>query len=366
VKVAGESLVIVRTDDSSYSAYHNVCPHRAHELVPPACKGKLGSKVFVCPNHGWSFRASTGELVKARYTDKVAEFCAADFNLHKVKITEIRGLLFVDLSEKSANDDTMNNAATDSSDFADWEKHFGSDLKPAIEANIPGIDSANMQLLATKETVINANWKVLVDNFLECYHCDVAHKSFVDMVDLTDYTTDLRAHHTVFEAGCRPENKAYSFSPDDAVQRVFFCWLWPCSVVYSAPGSQNLSILQFTPLTPTTTLRRSERFGVVDATATTAAAAAAAAAAATVPPSVARNDESDGGSGSPTREEYLNQVLLEEDTAITESVQRGLRSQAYRRGRLVVSRGGAEEQKWHTEIAVAQFHHLLQHYCDMK
>lgn len=73
---------------------------------------------------------------------------------------------------------------------------------------------------------------------------------------------------------------------------------------------------------------------------------------------------------------YLNQILMEEDTSICESVQRGVQSSAYRKGRLMVasdscsvdSSGSNEKQcsVWHTEVAVAQFHHLLRHYTEVK
>ena len=182
--------------------------------------------------------------------------------------------------------------------------------------------------------------------------CDIAHKAFVDMVNLDDYSTAIRPHHVLFESSCNPNNKAYCFSKDDPLQSAFFCWLWPYNVVYSAPGGKNLSILQFIPLTPTTTLRRSERFALVlpedqdkekekEVTAESSAAEAEAKAAS-------------------ARVEYLNQVLLQEDTGLCESVQRGVQSRAYQRGRLMVAQGGDSAQKWHTELAVAYFHQLLQ------
>ena len=112
-----------------------------------------------------------------------------------------------------------------------------------------------------------------------------------------------------------------------------------------------MSMLQFIPLSPTTTLRRSERFALL-------------------PEGQEREEATDEGDSESAearaRVEYLNQVLLEEDTGICESVQRGVQSRAFTQGRLMVSKGGCGEQKWHTEIAVAHFHQLLRRYTGEK
>ena len=145
-----------------------MCPHRAHEFVKPNSQGTLNSKVFTCPNHAWSFKAATGELVKARFSEEFASFCKSDYTLKKVTIKEMAGLLFVNMAIS-----------------VNLEESFGPDLKNVLREKIPAIDSPAMQQIALTKTVINANWKMLVDNFLECYHCDIAHKDFVDMVDLS-------------------------------------------------------------------------------------------------------------------------------------------------------------------------------------
>jgi choline monooxygenase len=276
--------------------------------------------------------------VKARFSEDVVDFCSSDFSLTRVPVHVMVGLVMVNLNSGGATTEGCVELQTPMT-------LFGSDLAATLQEKIPGIDSPDMQQLAVTEKVIDANWKILVDNFLECYHCDIAHKAFVDMVDLDDYSTAIRPHHVLFESACRPDNKAYCFSADDPLQSAFFCWLWPYNVVYSAPGSNNLSILQFIPLTPTTTLRRSERFAIVPQN------------------SVASGKDEEAAAAAQERVNYLNQVLLQEDTGICESVQRGLQSSAYQRGRLMVSRGGgASGQKWHTELAVAYFHKLLKKY----
>jgi phenylpropionate dioxygenase-like ring-hydroxylating dioxygenase large terminal subunit len=344
VNISGESIVLVRNEGNEIAAYYNVCLHRGHELIAPKTRSTLRSKALRCPNHGWSFHAHTGKLVKARFSEDVVNFCGNDFYLTKVHVKQMVGLIFINLDTDSSDDN-----------FKDLSSLFGSDLSEVLLEKIPGIDSPNMKQLAVTEKVIDANWKILSDNFLECYHCDIAHEAFVDMVDLDDYSTVIKPHHVVFESACRPDNKAYCFSKNDPLQSAFFCWLWPYNVVYSAPGSSNLSILQFIPLTPTTTLRRSERFAMVPKTTATNSSADDGS---DVNTAVA-DSSSEEAKAAQDRVDYLNQILLQEDTSICESVQRGLQSKSYSRGRLMVSKGGSSGQKWHTELAVAYFHQLL-------
>ena len=93
-----------------------------------------------------------------------------------------------------------------------------------------------LQHLHPNPQKVAANWKALVDNFLECYHCDTAHKDFVDMVDMTLYQSVIHPRHVYNYSPCKPDNTAYVFSPDDPNHAIHYYWLWPNTVVYSAPG----------------------------------------------------------------------------------------------------------------------------------
>ena len=180
VNVAGESIVLVRqgdkksTQSESIAAYFNVCPHRGHELVPPNTRSTLKSKALMCPNHGWSFHAGTGKLVKARFSEDVVNFCGSDFHLTKVPVHEMVGLIFVNLDRQQHNKDEDKDKNKDaikaSTTLAPPPSVFGEDLAATLLEKIPGISSPHMKQLAVTEKVVNANWKILVDNFLECYH----------------------------------------------------------------------------------------------------------------------------------------------------------------------------------------------------
>jgi nitrite reductase/ring-hydroxylating ferredoxin subunit len=148
IKVVNESIMIVRNSLTDIAAYYNVCPHRAHEMVPPGTKTQLKSKTLTCKNHGWSFHASTGSLVKARFCEDVNDFCEKDFNLKKVPIQSVLGLLFVNL-----NNDIDTNNITNTNNNTNITDVFGQDLTSILQDKIPGIDSPDMTRLAVTEKV---------------------------------------------------------------------------------------------------------------------------------------------------------------------------------------------------------------------
>ena len=151
VEVAGESIIVVRHDDD-VRAFYNVCRHRGSRLCAQQ-RGKAG--VFVCPYHAWSYNLD-GSLRAARLMP--ADFDREATHLHSCHVIVFQGLIFISL----AKDNPL-----------DFDTALG-ELKPYIEP----------QKLATakviQETVIStkANWKLVVENFWECYHCQPSHPEF--------------------------------------------------------------------------------------------------------------------------------------------------------------------------------------------
>eukprot|EP00947_MAST-08B_sp_MAST-8B-sp1_P003990 g3990.t1 len=341
--IAGEEILLVRGrgetkgEPGGIRAFFNVCPHRAHRLVQPGSQGRR--PVVLCPNHAWSFRLD-GSLLKARRAEGGGPcFDAERFSLKEVRVENFGGLLFGNLDPDAPSL---------------FESLQAPGLAEEMDDNL-SLSKCQWQCEATVEKEVKANWKALVDNFLECYHCDTAHKDFVDMVDMSRYESDIFSHHVYNYSPCKPDNKAYSFSEDDPNKAIHYYWMWPNTVVYTSPGPYNISVLQFIPLTESTSLRRAHRFFEA--------------------PSTYGDDghsNDDDGSGKKREGEgdheddeqtrkrdaavqYLNEVLLEEDTALCESIQTGLASKGYSQGRFVID----PEDGWATERAVAQFHGLV-------
>nr|WP_259402016.1 aromatic ring-hydroxylating dioxygenase subunit alpha [Microbispora sp. H10670] len=187
--VAGMPIVAVRDEAGTLRAFYNVCKHRAHELL----SGSGVRRGIVCPYHAWNFDL-TGRLRRARNTGGMPGFDASAVCLDQVGITEFGGMVYVNLDPEAAP----------------LAEQAGS-LEAEIETWAP--DVAKLTLARRLTYDIASNWKNVVDNVLECYHCHVAHKDFVSLVDMSTYkvtTYGIYSSHMA-QAG-KTENSAYDVS----------------------------------------------------------------------------------------------------------------------------------------------------------
>lgn len=146
-----ESIIVVRTQDCTIKAHMNVCRHRGSHI----CLEKQGTiKALTCPYHAWTYDLD-GKLKAARNMSDDFEF--QDNNLHPVNVELVGGLIFISLAE---NPPSLNGMREDLKDVFDV---FGFD---------------NMKLAEHRHYPIQANWKLVVENYQECYHCAPSHKDF--------------------------------------------------------------------------------------------------------------------------------------------------------------------------------------------
>ena len=151
VDVGKESIIIVRSKTGEVKAYANVCRHRGSRL----CLETRGSKkLFTCPYHAWSFNLD-GDLVSVR--NMPDDFDLSENGLHKVHIELIGGLIFISLAHKPLS-----------------LSNLRKDLTPLLD--LFGFD--RLKLAAHKSYPIEANWKLAVENYQECYHCTPSHQEF--------------------------------------------------------------------------------------------------------------------------------------------------------------------------------------------
>lgn len=152
-ELAGESIIIVRGDDGQVRALANVCRHRGSRVCTEP-RGTAKNGVFVCPYHAWTYDCS-GALQRARYMPE--DFDRSQYGLKQIALRECAGTLFVTFAEKPL-------------DFAHVEESFGR------SARIYGWDRA--KVAARKTYAIQANWKLVTENYQECYHCGPAHQEY--------------------------------------------------------------------------------------------------------------------------------------------------------------------------------------------
>ena len=144
-------ILLVRGDDGIARAFANVCRHRGHELL--ACGASVKRRGVVCPYHAWSYKLN-GELRNAPGFDRLDSFDAADFGLAELRLVDWHGWLFVDPSGEDG-------------DFADHVAGSEEIVSPYRPEDLTVV-SRHSDELAT-------NWKVIVENYQECYHCPSIH-----------------------------------------------------------------------------------------------------------------------------------------------------------------------------------------------
>ena len=287
-----QNFFVARGQDDQIRAFYNVCAHRGHELL----QGAGRKTVITCPYHAWAFDFS-GHLVSARNSENVADFDKSEFSLKEVKLEVFCGMIMINLDP-------------DATPFA--EQFDG--LEAEIRQYMPNVDEL---AFAQRDTFdVASNWKVLVDNFLECYHCAPAHQDFVSLVDMNSYRTIT---HKRYSSQCAAspvskDNNAFSFEPGDVDFGYAGFFVWPNFTIWIYPGEANLSVLQMNPSEPARTIEYQDWFTL-------------------------------GGELSPQLQEaaiYQKDVLQPEDIGLCESVQRGLQSKAYNQGRFIVDHGKTE------------------------
>lgn len=158
-----DEVLICRDSDNSVRAYHNVCSHRGSRLCRDAT-GKLGKRI-VCPYHGWSYSSSDGALLASPHMPD--DFDQAPWGLHPVHVDTWFGLIFICLADKRPPP------------MAEYARgaHFG------------GYRFDQVKLAATKTHQIMANWKIVVENNLECYHCPRNHPELMAVRDWRNNAT---------------------------------------------------------------------------------------------------------------------------------------------------------------------------------
>ena len=143
-------ILIVRGADGQIRAFHNVCRHRGQKLCP---KENGTSPKIVCPYHQWTYDLD-GRLLFAR--DMGADFDASQFSLKPVHVQDRGGLVYVCLAE----------------DPPAFER-LGGFMDDYVGAS----DLSNAKVAFTSTIIEQGNWKLVIENNRECYHCGGSHPS---------------------------------------------------------------------------------------------------------------------------------------------------------------------------------------------
>ncbi len=304
--VIDQGVFVVRDRNGDLRGFHNVCQHRAHQLLEGS--GTLKA-VITCPYHAWAYGLD-GSLRTARNCEHVASFDKGEFSLRPVGVEVMCDMVFVNLDCEAA---PLAEQAPGLAGAIAAELPYWNDLELAETYDFGG-------------RAMEAGWKVVIDNYVECYHCEVAHPQFCDIISMPAYEHTIDGI-TALQKGweVRHDNSAYHLEPDARMPHSLFWYVWPTTTINVMPGDGDLLITSAVP-----TGHLSTRF-------------------------VNHRLSPGGRPDSPDRRKYLENVLGTEDLLLCESVQRGLFSRGYDQGRFIVD----DERSGIGEHVVHHFHRLV-------
>lgn len=295
----GRESIIVANDRATIRAFYNVCPHRGHELV---LDDEQQTDSITCPYHAWTYDLG-GRLLHAR-GEEVGELCAP-----AVRLDELAGFLFVNPDPAAP---TL------------------AETVPGVEDELLGLapDAPSRVLAARRTHEIEANWKIAIENYNECYHCPNVHKTFSARV-VSASTYRIRPEgFTIRHTAEGPSAAGAARHTSEAPSTYGSFYTWPVSSIQCYPG-QVLNTFRWVPLAVDRTLLVREWW-------------------------LPRTE--------PTADQ---QALIEldwtttvaEDVDLMDSVQRGVRSRGYRPGPLITRPSGVATI--HSEDTVPHLHSLV-------
>jgi Rieske 2Fe-2S family protein len=149
-EIGGENIIAVKGNDGQIRSFYNVCRHRGSRILDED-SGRVAS--IKCPYHSWTYSIE-GNLVGAPHTDNLTDFDKNGYSLHPIRCETWGGFVFVNLDGRAPA----------------VKEH----LKPLVQkcANLP---LENLKRGGRVEYDVVANWKIICENYSECYHCPTIH-----------------------------------------------------------------------------------------------------------------------------------------------------------------------------------------------
>lgn len=286
---AGDLSIIVLRDGEALRGFVNVCRHRGSELLLEPCGHRA---TIQCHYHAWTYNLD-GTLRAAPAAKEEPNFRKEEHSLFPVRVETWGPFIFV-------------NPDPDARPLAS----LLGELPGLVAATGIRLDSLRHRVRRVYD--IKANWKVVADNYLECYHCPTAHPGFCDLIDVNSYEVTEYEYFSTQGGALKESAKAGNSDLYDVSGEVtagFYAYLWPNFTLNIYPGPGNVSLNLFVPVATDRT-RAIYDYCFAE--------------------SVSEREEQDFV-------RFIDQVQ-DEDVVLCESVQRGLRSGYFNQGKLMLSR----------------------------
>jgi ferredoxin-NADP reductase/phenylpropionate dioxygenase-like ring-hydroxylating dioxygenase large terminal subunit len=240
---AGQVPVVVIRNETGLAAFVNVCRHRRHEVM----KGRGNSKMMQCGYHAWTYDL-TGCLKGAPRSAAEPNFRLEDYPLLPIRVESLGPFVFVNLD----------------SGAKPLASYYGGVLNILSGS---GIDLESLKLYSREDWTAEANWKTMLENYLECYHCAVAHPGFSAAIDVKQENYDLTMHGwfasqlgQVRLSALEGKTAVEIYDARGEIAQAQYHLLWPNLTVNINPGFPNLSIDVWFPDGPSKTKGFSEQY----------------------------------------------------------------------------------------------------------
>ncbi|CAN5530464.1 SRPBCC family protein [soil metagenome] len=305
--IVDEPIVITRGLDGKLRGFYNVCRHRAGQVA----LSRGNRKSLQCRYHGWTYGLD-GCLRAAPEMEATEGFRKEDFGLLPIRVEAWGPFVFANLDPGAPG----------------LAEVMGVIPAEVVEA---GYDVSQMRLIERRDYVIECNWKVYVDNYLEGYHLPIAHPSLFREVDYDAYRVETFRYYSKQHAPIRDlkpgeelgRDRRYLRSAEGENEALYY-WLFPNTMfnIYQDNMSSNVIL----PLSADRTLTIFEWFFAEPGT----------------------------GAGWESMQQTIafSDEIQQEDIVLCEQVQRGLRSRAYDTGRFSAKR---ENGVYHFQSLVSEF-----------
>jgi choline monooxygenase len=287
-EIGGEPIVVVRGKDGVLRAFFNVCRHHAAAV----CTQPEGrAEALRCPYHGWTYGLD-GRFKSAPEFEGVRRFAPEENSLVPIAVAVWERFVFVHLEPTAPS----------------LESHLGG-----LVDRVRALGLATLHFAGRREFTLACNWKVFVDNYLDGgYHVPFLHRGLNSILSFKDYTIEN------FDRVClqsSPIDASGGESMTAAVRKgqALYFWLYPNLMLNWYEGYLDTNLVLPLGIDRTKVIFEFYFADVSDE-------------------AKARNEQSIA----------VSDRIQDEDHAICESVQRGLRSRAYGKGRLSVRREAGE------------------------
>lgn len=298
-------LLIVRGADGTIRGFYNVCVHRGHLLA----SGKGTAAHFTCPYHAWTYQ--TDGRLRVAPGVRVSDLPACNTALRPVGLLIRDGFVFVRLEPGDDN----------------FEGRFGA-FFDELHSRLPHLGKLKFARRFVAE--VDGNWKIMVENYLECYHCTPTHPALAELMCIPEFRVVQHDYFVSTSAPAgRPDNAAFRYAPHDGMQTQFSGWgLWPNLTFNIFPGQQNLLVFHMLPISSERSVGYCDYFFIDGAV----------------------NDEAQA------LMDWEGLVLEKEDNELIVSAHRGMRSGALPHGVFIVS----QDNHALTEGPLAHFNMLVE------